>query len=230
MRGWLGPVQLEARSFRAVPQARAMTERKYPNGPILVFGASYAGGWQPGALGGVQVVTNGVSGQQSFEMLQRFARDVPAASPRAVIIWGFINDIFRAQDVNSAIARIKSSYVEMIALARQQGIEPIVATEVTIRPSDSWSEWLASWIGWVMRKESYQDRINRHVMDINRWLIELAGAEGLLVIDVHRALADNQGRRRAEFITDDGSHLTPAAYAAITAFAEPILKEHFRVR
>ena len=70
--------------------------KTYPDGPVVVLGASYAGGWQLEPIAGVSVVVRGVSGQQSFEVLERFERDVVSAKPRAVILWGFINDIFRA--------------------------------------------------------------------------------------------------------------------------------------
>ena len=42
------------------------------------------------------VINRGVAGQQSFELLARFDNDVVPERPRAVILWGFINDIFRA--------------------------------------------------------------------------------------------------------------------------------------
>ena len=41
------------------------------------------------------MINRGVNGEQSFEMLKRFDSDVVATKPRAVILWGFINDVFR---------------------------------------------------------------------------------------------------------------------------------------
>jgi hypothetical protein len=111
------------------------------------------------------VINRGIPGQQSFELLARFDADVAAAAPRAVLIWGFINDIFRAppQQIDRAVDRVKESYISIIKRAKALGIEPLLATEVTIRPQDSWKESAASWLGWVLGRESYQDRINRHV-------------------------------------------------------------------
>jgi uncharacterized SAM-binding protein YcdF (DUF218 family)/lysophospholipase L1-like esterase len=246
-RGWLGPgvPTAEAPSTAATPGAAPIVAQqpaepdtrrasyvqvKNPEGPIVMLGASYAASWPVSALAGIPVVNKGVAGQQSFELLERFDRDVLASSPRAVVIWGFINDIFRAADVDAALARMRESYTKMLALARQHGIEPILATEVTVRPPDSWSEKLASLAGSMLGKEGYQDRVNRQVMAANRWLADLAAKEGVLVLDLQTVLGDDGGRRRREFIQEDGSHLTPAAYDALTEYAAPILEDRFSAR
>ena len=102
---------------------------------IVILGASYAKGWQPREIPGVQFVNRGVGGQQSFEVLDRFHEDVVLLNPRAVILWGYINDLFRSRPDQRAAAkaRARESFLEMIRLARENGIEPIAATEVTIR-------------------------------------------------------------------------------------------------
>jgi uncharacterized SAM-binding protein YcdF (DUF218 family)/lysophospholipase L1-like esterase len=230
-RGWLGPIDLPGdAASNQTPIDKTMTTSAVKQAPLVIFGASYAGGWTPRSPAGLPVTNLGVAGQESFQMLERFERDVVPTGARAVVIWGFINDIIRGKDMDQTLARIRSSYVEMVALARSHRIEPILATEVTIRPSDSWSETVAALVGWVLGKESYQDRINRHVMATNAWLKDLAKQENLLLLDLHGAVADANGRRRAEFIDKDGSHITPAGYAALTAYAAPILEEHLRVR
>ena len=150
-------------------------------------------GWELKSLAGVRhVINRGVAGQQTPELLERFERDVVSASPRSVIVWGFINDIFRAEanERDTALARVRDNYTRMIALARQRGIEPILATEVTVRPKDSWSETVGSWVGWVMGKEAYQDGINRHVLALDQWIKETAAREGLLVLDFQAVLAE----------------------------------------
>ena len=108
--------------------------------PVVILGASYAAGWKLTDLDGMPIVNAGVAGQQSFEMLARFDADVAAARPRAVVLWGFINDIFRASDTTQSLARMRESYIEMTKRARAQDIEPIVATEVTIRPPKTFVE------------------------------------------------------------------------------------------
>ena len=78
--------------------------------PVVILGASYAASWTLANLGGIPIVNAGVPGQQSFEMLARFESDVVAARPRAVVLWGFINDIFRANDTTQSLARVRESY------------------------------------------------------------------------------------------------------------------------
>jgi lysophospholipase L1-like esterase len=198
-----------------------------PNGPLVVLGASYAASWPLATVAGRHVINKGVAGQQSFEMLQRFEHDVARQAPRAVLLWGFINDVFRAPvpDVDGVLARTRQSYQEMIRLARAHGIEPIVATEVTVRPPASWTNTVASWIGWLRGKRAYQDQINDHVLATNRWLADLAAKEGLLLLDFQAVLAEDGGRRRAEFTREDGSHITPAGYDVLTAYARPVLEK-----
>jgi uncharacterized SAM-binding protein YcdF (DUF218 family)/lysophospholipase L1-like esterase len=242
-RGWLSkaPAELPARAgagrsdvqfaVNAISGADVMqsSAEQDVRRPIVILGASYAGGWKPSSLAGHPVINKGVQGQQSFELLARFEQDVVAARPQAVIIWGFINDIFRTprENVDAALTRAQGSSEQMIALARKNGIEPILATEVTVRPLDTWSELIGSWVGWVMGKESYQVWVNRHVGRGNEWLRATAKREGLLLLDLQPVLADSTGMRRKEFASEDGSHITPAGYAALDAYSRPILERHF---
>jgi uncharacterized SAM-binding protein YcdF (DUF218 family) len=203
-----------------------------PTGPLVIHGASYAGGWPLKQVGAVPVVNTGVAGQQSFEMLERFERDVVSKRPRAVIVWGFINDVFRSapDKMDAALARVRDSYTRMVAIARASGIEPILATEVTVRPVDSWSETVMGPIGRLLGKESNAERINKHVLATNRWLMEYARQERLLLIDLQGTLSEASGQRRREFALEDGSHIPPAGYTAITAYVTPILEAHFMGR
>jgi lysophospholipase L1-like esterase len=200
--------------------------------PIVVLGASYAGGWNPGTIAESKVIVRGVSGEQSFLTLERFAKDVVAHRPRAVILWGFINDFFRSAPQESAAvsARVRESYTKMIRLARENGMEPIIATEVTMGFKGGAVDTVKDWVGWVMGKESYQDRINRLVSGTNQTLVEMAKREGVLVLDLQQALNGSGNRRRSEFTADDGSHITAAGYAAITAYAAPLIERHFAGR
>jgi uncharacterized SAM-binding protein YcdF (DUF218 family)/lysophospholipase L1-like esterase len=238
LRGWIGPLHDGGTGDHAAPTASVPPSRtqerspvRNPDGPIAILGASYAAAWDPGAIGSTPVVNLGVAGQQSFEMRDRFERDVVPLHPQAVILWGFVNDIFRAAPGDAAmLARVRSSYVDMVALARQHGIVPVLATEVTVLPPRTWRDAAAGWLAPLLGKTSYQDLINRDVISINAWLTELSSQEGILLLDLHSTLAQAGGRRRQEFTTDDGSHITSAGYAALSVHARPILEEHLVAR
>lgn len=201
---------------------------RHPSGPVVLLGASYAGGWKP-ATDDLRLLNKGISGNQSWEMLARFERDVLAEQPRAVIVWGFINDIFRSPPdrIDASIERARQSLAAIVAQARAAGVEPILTTEVTVRGKDTWSDWAASWIGWTLGKQSYQSMINRHVMATNDWLRNFARREGVLMLDLQPLLSDEAGLRRKEYAAADGSHISAAGYEAISDHVLPRLRAHF---
>jgi lysophospholipase L1-like esterase len=194
---------------------------------LVVLGASYAGSWEPeGPVAGYRTVNKGVSGQQSFEMLARFETDVLAIKPDAVIIWGFINDVFRSDraQMEQTLIRTRESFLAMVELARKAGIMPVLATEVTIRSKDGLSEAFESMIGRILGRSSYQDYINRQVGETNRWLRDTAVRDGIMLLDLEAVLGDRQGVRRKEFAQPDGSHISKQGYEAITQYTEDRLR------
>ena len=227
-RGWIG--RAGETEDEAVTRSMPIKHKAVPasNGPIAILGASYAASWPLADVAGVPVINKGVAGQQSFELLERFDADVVAAAPRAVILWGFINDIFRAPAgaMDTTLERIRHNYEQLIQRARAHGIEPIIATEVTIRPrSETLVQRLTTVAGALLGRAAYQDHINQHVLAVNQWLIDTAAREGLLVLQLQPVLAEPGGRRRAAFAQPDGSHITPAGYGMLTSYARPLLKE-----
>jgi lysophospholipase L1-like esterase len=196
---------------------------------LVVIGASYAGGWNPERpIAGYRIVNKGVNGQQSFEMLARFEADVLGLKPDGVIIWGFINDVFRSDraQIDHTLKRTRESILAMVQLAKKSGIMPVLATEVTIRRKDGWSEAFESMIGRVLGKSSYQDYINSQVVETNRWMSDTATREGILLLDLGAVLADREGVRRKEFAQPDGSHISKQGYEALTQYAEDQLKAY----
>lgn len=229
LRGWLAPAPRPGRHGLVSETARlnAPTAAN-PQGPLVVLGASYAASWKLQSIAGVAVLNKGIAGQQTHEMLERFEGDVTAQRPRAVLLWGFINDISRSgPDIEATLRRTRDNYAQMVAKARAAGIEAIVATEVTMRPPDRWSETIMSLVGGLLGKQSFQDRVNGHVIQINRWLAAEAARQELLVLDFHSILSDPGGRRRKPYAQEDGSHITPAGYEALTGYASPVLERHF---
>jgi hypothetical protein len=190
-RGWMRP-NANTRDNAGHPEKGAPEyagEVSNPAGPIVILGASYAGSWPLGSVDGIPVINAGVAGQRTRQMLERFDRDVVAKRPRAVLIWGFINDLFSADDPRQANDGVRAAYQEMIARARAAGIEPIVATEITARSPGGIMNSARALLGTALGKTSYFDRINEHVMSVNGWLLELARTEGLLVCDLQAATA-----------------------------------------
>jgi len=194
---------------------------------LVIIGASYARGWADSSPGKFTIVNKGVDGEQSFEMLARFKRDVIDERPDVVIIWGFINDIFRSsrEGIDPTIDRTRRSITEMVDLARANGIKPVLATEVTIRGKDGIRETIASWIGWIRGRESYQDYVNRYVLQTNHWIRGYARTQKIPLLDFQPLLSDGEGRRKREYAKEDGSHISLTGYVRLSLYANEELSK-----
>jgi lysophospholipase L1-like esterase len=203
------------------PLAHAASAGKPVSGgqsTVVIIGASYAQSWPVQVLDGMKVVNKGVGGEQTHEMLARFDRDVIAARPKAVLIWGFINDIHRSkpEELKDKLVRSRENIRTMIDKARSRGITPILATEVTKPVSTDFGAWLAKLRG----KQDYQASVNVHVMDVNQWIRSLAAERKITLLDFEKALAGEDGARKREYTTEDGTHLSAKAYDALTAYMQ----------
>ena len=187
---------------------------------IVVIGASYARGWTEIPSGKITFINKGMSGEQSFEMLARFKKDVIDERPNFVIIWGYINDIFGSsrEVTDRTLERTRNNIIEMVDLARSNGIKPVLATEVTIKGKDGIIETIVSWIGRIKGTESYQDYVNRYVLRTNQWIREYALEQRIPILDFQPLLSDGKGRRKKEYATVDGSHLSAAAYSRLSEY------------
>ena len=200
------------------------TKTAVTSNQVVVIGASYAKGWLPTELAGFKVINKGVGGEETHQILARFQTDVVDLKPKPVIIWGFINDIFRSKPdlINAKLEKTKQNILTMIKMAQDAGITPILATEVTITTRTGFIESLASFVGELRGKSSYQDYINGLVVETNHWLTEVATKQDIVLLDFKTVLADETGKRKREYATDDGSHLTVAAYMALTDYVKTI--------
>ena len=203
-------------------QGELMASESTNGESLVVIGASYAGGWPVESIGGLPVVNKGVGGQESHEMLARFPDDVVALGPRYVLIWGFINDVFRS-DLDHAVARLERSredYRRMIELAREAGIRPVLVTEITMAKSPGLVNAFRYWYDGLRGKTSYAGRVNHHVMAMSAWIREFGTANDIPVLDFEAVFADSSGWRSPAFATEDGSHVTAEGYAALSAYVE----------
>jgi len=209
-------------------EVRAAEEVVELNARVVLIGASYAEDWPIARIGNEYDVLNvGIGGQESSEMLQRFEADVVSHTPTAVVIWGFINDFFRsaADEADETKSEIKANFTSMIQIAKENGIQPIVATEVTMGIDGGLTGTIRRWIGSIRGKQSYQSRINSHVREMNDWLREHARKEGLVLLDLEHALYGSDGERKSSYGQEDGSHISPAGYEALSQYALPVLQD-----
>lgn len=193
---------------------------------MIITGASYAADWKEPLLSGFQVVNRGVGGQETHQVLERFDRDVLAAKPAAVLIWGHINNIHRAPQgqVEAAKQRAIEDYREMVRRARDANVRVVLATEVTLSEAVGWTNRLAAFVGRLRGKQGYSSWVNEHVRAVNAWLRTYAAQERLPLLDFEKVFDDGEGFRKLEYSSADGSHISGTGYAALTKYTQSQLK------
>lgn len=206
-------------------RAQESPEQKDPSEPstIIIFGASYVDGWgTPEVPGYKHVINRGVGGQRTDEFIKRYDKDVIAAQPDAVLIWGHANNITKSRpdEFEEYKAMILPHYERMVAAAQKAGIDVILATEVPWTDPDGWVDDLRAWIGELRGKESYAARISAHIRDVNGQIRALAAREGLRLLDFERVFSNEKGTRKPEFAQEDLSHISPAGYKALSAYTK----------
>jgi lysophospholipase L1-like esterase len=193
---------------------------------LVIIGASYAESWGTPPLPGYTVINRGVGGQQTGQMRARFQADVIEAQPAAVLIWGHINNITRSNLAGAAPERVatvlnaaRSDYAAMVGAARAAGISVVLATEIPLAEPAGLLNEIRALIGRLLGKQSYSEKVNAHVRELNAFVRQLAAREKLRVLDFEKVFAPDRGARRPEYAKDDLSHVTPAGYEALTRYA-----------
>lgn len=188
---------------------------------VVILGASYAAGWRVAELAGLTFANKGIGGQESNEMRARFEKDVIALKPRFVIIWGFINDVFRSEQagIRERLKRTRDDIQAMVESARNSGIEPILATEVTTTEPAGFVNAIRGFVGRLRGKQSYAKYVSTEVSMVNEWQRNYAKEHSIPLLDIERLFADEDGLRKRIYAQDDGSHITTAGYEALTEYA-----------
>jgi lysophospholipase L1-like esterase len=128
-------------------------------------------------------------------MLLRFTSDVINLHPKAVVIMAGTNDVAH-NTYWVEPDKVVDNIVAMCALARANGIVPIISS---IPPC-------ASFVWNPDIKNAAQT-----IVDINKNLKAYAEANGIIYVDYHSALADeNQGFPKS--LSEDGCHPNPDTY------------------
>lgn len=216
---WLAVVALASTSGVAL-SAEPVT----PPNRLVILGASYAGSWGTPPLPGYSVVNRGVGGEQTGGMRARFQKDVIAAQPKAVLIWGHINNITQTGFGDAAkLAAVKKAaqddYLWMLQQARAAGIDVILATEIPLAEPTGLVNGAVAFINGLRGKQSYATQVNREVRELNAFVRQLAAREKLVLLDFEKVFAPEGGARKSEFAKEDRSHVTPAGYQALTRYA-----------
>ncbi|MES9853014.1 MAG: GDSL-type esterase/lipase family protein [Candidatus Thiodiazotropha sp. L084R] len=194
---------------------------------LVIIGASYAENWPISKIGCLDVLNKGINGQVSTEVRDRFEKDALGINPKAVLIWGFINDFSNnPREVADETRETAIRNIEAMAeAAHKAGVIPVLATEVTMGAPDSLLDNLMGWIGSIRGKQSFQQYISTNVMTANEWIRGYAKQKGYPLLDIEKLMTNEEGNRKAGYFTQDLSHITDKAYQDLDAFAEPALEK-----
>ncbi len=159
-------------------------------------------------FGNNNIISAGIGGQTSGQMLERFEVDVVRKSPKAVSILCGINDIAQNQGYVSN-EKICENIKAMASLASQAGIRVILCS---VLPSKK--------IGWNTSVGNPAPL----VADLNIKIKNLALANGYSYLDYYSVLVDDKGGLPSHLTTDE-VHVTDACYEIMESMYLQKLKE-----
>lgn len=175
---------------------RIIASNNYPE--VVFMGNSITDNWaffHPDFFSSHNFCGRGIGGQTSAQMLVRFTDDVIDLHPKAVVIMAGTNDVAHNEYWVSP-ERVVDNIVAMCNQAQANGIVPIISSI----PPCSEFPW---------RKEIKNP--GQTIVDINKSLKAYADANGIVYLDYHSALTDeNLGLPKT--LSDDGCHPLPDTY------------------
>ena len=174
---------------------------------VVFFGDSITDGWRLEAyFPGKPYVNRGIGGQTTPQMLVRFRQDVIDLKPKVVVILAGTNDIagntgpMRSEDIEANLA-------SMAELAKAHGIQVVFCA---VLPVHNYTE---------KSHDFFAQRPPARILELNRWLKEYSGNNGVTYVDYFSALVDDKGLLRGD-LAEDGLHPNDAGYKIMAPLAE----------
>ena len=188
---------------------RIIESGKFPE--VVFMGNSITENWayyHPDFFNQHNYCGRGIGGQTSAQMLLRFTADVINLRPKAVVIMAGTNDVAHNTywvEPNKVVDNV----VAMCNLAKANGIVPIISS-------------LPPCASFVWRPEI--ENAAQTIVDINKLLKAYADANGIVYVDYHAALADEQNAFQMS-LSDDGCHPNPDTYFIMEKLVLEAIKE-----
>jgi lysophospholipase L1-like esterase len=133
----------------------------------------------------IVVVNQGMDGDSTRGMLERFSRNVESEKPALVLIWGGINDLYSRYPMEDVFSNI----VELVKRTKAINAVPIV---LNVAPAGS-------------------VHFNDTIKELNMLTEGYCGEKDVKLIDVFSLLVDDEGKLAAEY-SNDGVHISDRAY------------------
>jgi lysophospholipase L1-like esterase len=181
---------------------------------VVFFGDSITDNWSKKGYGGFfpgkPYLNRGIGGQTTGQLLVRFRADVIALKPAAVVILAGTNDVAGNTGPTTPEA-IQDNLTSLADLAAAARIRVVLASLLPVTDAKKGTD------GSVILRT--RDRPPETLHALNKWMESFARRKGYVYLDYHAALADPEGRLKAE-LTDDGLHPNQAGYAVMSPLAE----------
>lgn len=155
----------------------------FPWGPMASWAAML-----DEALDG-EVINQGINGNTTFNMFNRFDRAVLKYNPSHVVIMGGTNDVICGESFDRICLNIRG----MVEKAENAGIKVVLGIPAAV-------------------DEPYWEKL---LLRLRNWIKDLAGQKNLPVIDFSRPFYDEKGRVKSELLLADGGHPSKAGYRAM---------------
>lgn len=142
------------------------------------------------------VMTSGVCGEVTSDMVLRFRQDVLAHSPDYVVILGGTNDLGWHVAPSEIFSHLRCMYEQALDV----GIQPVAVTVPSIRMKvDPAAE---RWLNELVRQRQH----------MNRLITEYCAKNGIACVDLFAATAEANTLLLSGPYSNDGLHLTTEGY------------------
>ena len=135
------------------------------------------------------VVNQGIDGNNTRGMLERFHISVASEKPDIVLIWGGINDLSTMIPPNSVLLNI----IQLVEKTRYINALPMVLDVAPVSGI----------------------HFNKTIKELNKLIQEYCAKKHVKSIDIFNLLVDCEGKLAEEY-SNDGVHLSDLAYRKIT--------------
>ena len=186
-------------------------ERPVPApGGVLLVGSSIFKRWTNAVsdLAPLPVTNRAFGGSQTSHQLMFFDQVVPPARPDLVVWYCGSNDVKGGKDAAGVVARTQEWIGKVHAALPGTGV-------LLVSVMDS--------------PQKRRDGQSAAVREVNRGLARLAEKkERVFYVEVNPALEKANGSARADFYVEDGLHLNPDGYRALTRVLRPAIQQHWK--
>ena len=203
------PVTAASSKFRG--EVEKFAERPVPApGGVLLVGSSIFKRWTNAVtdLAPLPVTNRAFGGSQTSHQLMFFDQVVPPARPDLVVWYCGSNDVKGGKDAAGVLARTREWIGKVHSALPGSGI-------LLVSVMDS--------------PQKRRDGQSATVREVNRGLAGLVEKkERVFYVEVNPALENADGSARAEFYVEDGLHLNPDGYRALTRVLRPAIEQHWK--